>query len=91
MFGRNASALLISTIVHIALLGAMAFYKISMDNQPPVVAVETVIADERDQQQFEARSQLGHFRIRQSFSPVRWNGHHCNWFRSGSPHCTNKN
>ncbi len=53
MFGRNAPPLLISTVVHVALLGAMGFYKISLENQQDVVSVETVIADERDQQEFE--------------------------------------
>jgi len=53
MFVKNAPAMLISTVVHIALLGAMAFYKISIDNQVPQVAVETVIAEERAQQEFE--------------------------------------
>jgi hypothetical protein len=53
MFGRNAPALLISTVVHIALLGAMALYRISLSEDQPEVAVETVIADERAQQEFE--------------------------------------
>lgn len=53
MLGQNAPALLISTVVHVALLGAMAFYKISMSLEQPVIAVETVIDDERAQQEFE--------------------------------------
>ncbi|MCA9088460.1 MAG: VWA domain-containing protein, partial [Planctomycetaceae bacterium] len=51
MFGRNSSAMMISAIVHAAMLGAMAFYKLSSGLDLPVVAVETVIADERTQQE----------------------------------------
>lgn len=53
MFGKNAPPILISIVVHAALLGAMAFYKLQLSNDPELVAVETVIADERAQQEFE--------------------------------------
>lgn len=53
MLGKNAPALLISLVVHIVGLGAMAFYKFANLVEPPVIAVETVIADERTQQEFE--------------------------------------
>lgn len=53
MFGKNAVPVLISIVVHVALLGAMGLYKLSTSQDPKVVAVETVIADERAQQEFE--------------------------------------
>lgn len=53
MLGKSAPPIIISIVVHAALLGAMAFYKLSMNNEQDVVAVETVIADERAQQEFE--------------------------------------
>ena len=53
MLGKSAPPVIISIVVHAALLGAMAFYKLQMNNDQDVVAVETVIADERAQQEFE--------------------------------------
>lgn len=53
MLGKSAPPIIISIVVHAALLGAMAFYKLKMGNDQEVVAVETVIADERAQQEFE--------------------------------------
>lgn len=53
MLGKNAAPILISVVVHVALLGAMAFYKLKLSDDPEVVAVETLIADERAQQEFE--------------------------------------
>lgn len=53
MLGKSAPPIIISIVVHAALLGAMAFYKLQMNDDQTVVAVETVIADERAQQEFE--------------------------------------
>lgn len=53
MLSQNAPPIIISIVVHVALLGAMAFYKLKMNDDQDVVAVETVIADERSQQEFE--------------------------------------
>ena len=53
MLGKNVPALLISLVVHIAVLGAMAFYKFQIAADIPEFAVETVIADERLNQEFE--------------------------------------
>ncbi|QDT31771.1 vWA domain-containing protein [Thalassoglobus polymorphus] len=53
MLGKSAPPIIISIVVHAALLGAMAFYKLQLNDESDVVAVETVIADERDQQEFE--------------------------------------
>lgn len=58
MPGQNASALLISTVVHVVLLGMMGFYRYSTSQEIPAVAVETVIADERVQQEFEQDLQV---------------------------------
>lgn len=53
MLEKNVAPILISVVVHVALLGAMAFYKLQLNNEQDAVAVETVIADERSQQEFE--------------------------------------
>ncbi len=53
MLEKNVAPILISVVVHVALLGAMAFYKLQLNNDQDAVAVETVIADERSQQEFE--------------------------------------
>ncbi len=53
MLGKNVAPILISVVVHVALLGAMAFYKLQLNNDQDAVAVETVIADDRSQQEFE--------------------------------------
>lgn len=50
--GRNAPALLVSVVVHAALLGAMAFYRINLGGEPDVIAVETIMSDDRTQQEF---------------------------------------
>lgn len=53
MLGKNLPPLLISLIVHVAALSGMAFYKFHLQAEPADFAVETVIAEERTQQQFE--------------------------------------
>jgi hypothetical protein len=51
-------ATLISTIVHVAALGAMAFYKITIEVHEEPVAMETVVAEEREQQEFDQELSL---------------------------------
>lgn len=51
--GAGAPAMIISLVMHAAALGAMAFYKFSTYIAPDPVALETVVADERMQQEFE--------------------------------------
>ncbi|MEW4489976.1 vWA domain-containing protein [Thalassoglobus sp. JC818] len=53
MISKNIPALLISLIVHFAVLGAMGFYRFQIIKDLDVVAVETIIEDERLQQEFE--------------------------------------
>ena len=53
MLGQNVPPLVISAIVHAAFLGAMAFYRVSLRAEPALDALETIIADERAQQEFE--------------------------------------
>ncbi|WP_437230272.1 vWA domain-containing protein [Planctomicrobium sp. SH661] len=54
-FVRNQGgpSLAISALIHSVALAALAFYKFSTYVAPESVAVETVIADERSQQQFD--------------------------------------
>ncbi|QDU40571.1 hypothetical protein Mal4_49290 [Maioricimonas rarisocia] len=49
---RSAPALMISLVVHMALLGAMAAFKLPEILEPDAVAVETVFTEERMQQEF---------------------------------------
>ncbi|MCA9031523.1 MAG: VWA domain-containing protein, partial [Planctomycetaceae bacterium] len=49
---KNWSALMISGLVHAVLLGALGLYKISTALDIPVVSVETVIDEERTQEEF---------------------------------------
>lgn len=50
---QNSSALLMSAIVHGVLLGALGLYRYTTSEQTTTVALETVIEDEREQQEFE--------------------------------------
>lgn len=58
MSRQNSSALVISAVVHFVLLGALGLYKISTGLDLPVVAVETVIDEERLQEEFTQDMQL---------------------------------
>ncbi|MEZ5941062.1 MAG: vWA domain-containing protein [Planctomycetaceae bacterium] len=49
---KNWSALMISGLVHAVFLGALGLYKISTALDIPVVSVETVIDEERTQEEF---------------------------------------
>lgn len=51
--GSGGSAMVISTVIHAAALGAMAFYKFTTSLPQDVVSLETVVADERMQQEFD--------------------------------------
>jgi len=50
---QGGPSLFISALIHSFALAALAFYKFSISVAPDNVAVETVIADERSQQQFD--------------------------------------
>lgn len=49
---KNSSALMMSALIHGVLLGALGLYKISIAIDLPVVMVETVIDEERTQEEF---------------------------------------
>ncbi len=52
MVAKNWSALVISGMIHLIFLGALGLYKISTGLNIPVVSVETVIDEERTQEEF---------------------------------------
>jgi hypothetical protein len=49
---QNAPALLISLVVHVALLAIMAAFKLSIIDQKPQVEVQTVFSEQREQEEF---------------------------------------